>query len=124
VSGFLNPANNSNGQAFGMFAIAGTGGAFTALNDITATPEISSNADVTLIPNPSRGKTQVTFTNLASSKAQVIVYDLTGNKMMELYTQTTENNLVIDTRDLNEGLYFVKITAANLEVTRKLSVVK
>lgn len=124
VSGFLNPANNSNGQAFGMFAIAGTGGAFTALNDITGTPEISTNTDVSLVPNPSRGKTQVKFTNLKGSQVQVMVFDLTGNKVFELITQTPENNLVIDTRDLNEGLYFVKIKTSNMEVTRKLSVVK
>ena len=124
MSGFLNPANNSNGQAFGMYAIAGTGGAFTALNDITGTPEISANTDVSLVPNPSRGKTQVKFTNLKGTQVQVMVFDLTGNKVLELFTQTPENNLVIDTRDLNEGLYFVKIKASNMEVTRKLSVVK
>lgn len=124
VSGFLNPANNSNGPAFGMYAVAGTGGAFTALNDITGTPELSSTADVILSPNPSRGKTQLTFTNLKGSQVQVMVYDLTGNKVLELYSQTSENNLVIDTRDLNEGLYFVKVKADAFEVTRKLSIVK
>lgn len=124
VSGFLNPANNSNGQPFAMYAIAGTGGAFTALNDITGTPELSDNADFTLSPNPSRGKTHLSMHNSSVRQVQVMVYDLTGNKVLDLANQNPANGISIDTQDLKEGLYFVKVKADGFQITRKLSVVR
>jgi hypothetical protein len=51
ASGFLNPANNSNGEAFGLYVALATGGALIALPVYTETFEVTFNVDMTYAEN-------------------------------------------------------------------------
>ncbi len=127
VSGFLNPSVNSNGEAFGMYAIAGTGGAFIPFADITGTNDLNRNGSVSIYPNPASNQTRIVFKSFDKSDVYYAVYDLTGNKVIEQKVDNrsfVNDEITINTSELNEGIYFVKISTVNQEVTRKLSIVR
>lgn len=70
-----------------------------------------SKHNITIFPNPTKGKIAVNITNLNSDeKAVVTIYDLAG----KLYFQNSTSDLstTIDISDRSSGTYFMRIEVA------------
>jgi len=120
ASGFLNPANNSNGPAFGLWVALASGGPLiplpsasipTGLNKIQNLGEF-----ISVYPNPFSN--QITIKNNKSLNLDVTVLDVTGKTVL---TQNSSAGLVeLNTNDLSTGLYFVKVISEGSSTTYKI----
>ena len=120
ASGFLNPAENNNGPAFGLFVALTSGGSLIELGPTTSVTENASEEMISRVyPNPSTSIMNVEVETPFSSDIQLKIYDLSG-KMV--YSRQMVSGLErIDISNLKNGLYFVKIQAGDAVSVTKLS---
>jgi hypothetical protein len=73
-------------------------------------------------PNPFSNELNVSFESDKPSDFQIHVFNLYGQKVGELEgtSQAGITNSIIDTKDLSEGTYFVRITSGNKMKTEKV----
>lgn len=83
ASGFLDPAANNNGPAFGLFALIG--------NDVVRLQEVTTSvnealelADASLAPNPTSGDILARFTMPSDGRVSIRVHDVAGNLVKEV----------------------------------------
>ncbi len=123
ASGFLTPANNSNGPAFGLFAILPSGGNFLPLSVITSLNDINKSIEFAVYPNPISNNNAL---NIASKINEVVNYtitDLSGKVIASarINLQVGNNPIKLDA-DLNKGLYVINIKSDLSTYSNKLVV--
>jgi hypothetical protein len=127
ASGFLNPDNNSDGPAFGLWVALPAGGPLVELPNVTSVDETSiDEISFNVYPNPARTQVNIDYALTNDADVQVAMYDLTGNmlRVIELGTLREQaHQLTLNISDLQNGLYFVRIQAGNSVVTRRIQVV-
>jgi len=79
---------------------------------------ITKNYELGVYPNPA--KEHFTVTN--AENAEIQLYNMLGQKVLQ--THSTEENTVINTASLPQGLYVLKVLKDNRSVVRKIQVVK
>jgi hypothetical protein len=127
ASGFLNPANNSNGPAFGLWVAPASGGAMielplavTSLN--TLENQITS---LNVFPNPVASQLNLSWTSNDRSDISIRMFNLQGQlvKNVELGTVAPgQQNLSLDTAELSEGWYSLSIVSQKSIQTIKVQV--
>ncbi len=105
ASGFITPANNSNGPEFKLYAAPPTGGAMILLPPIVGVKNISNNTNFSISPNPAVNYVRIHSTINTSPKINIL--DISGRKVIS--NHTTSNGYV-DVSALQAGLYFITIT--------------
>ena len=118
ASGFLNPATNQNGAAFGLLAVLADGTAFM-LSNVTGLEEKSSEADFSLYPNPATEVVRISPLANTTDAAVEITNALGQVVKTEKLGNTT---LVIPISDLSKGMYAVKVQSENGKSVSKLIV--
>ncbi len=119
ASGFLNPANNSNGPAFGLWVALASGGDLIPLPLVPLSTEIFSASTFSIYPNPASNELNVSipFTfNTISGK----VLDMSGRAILNLPTVVNK----IDTSSLSNGMYVLDIKIDNKSYQQKFVVNK
>jgi hypothetical protein len=106
ASGYLTPANDNNGPAFGLFAAVGD--QVVALTNTTSVYEVSKTIEANAYPNPTINSLNVEFTLNDNSPATLEVFDNMGRLVA---TETTNafagtNNLKVNTSTFKTGVYF------------------
>lgn len=86
-----------------------------------ATEEVEESLSLTLSPNPF--STELRISNLNSEVEKIEVYDLSG-KVVKTMMIENENQVVIATEDLQEGMYILKAFGREGEVMDTQKVVK
>ena len=129
ASGFLNPANNSDGPAFGLFVALADGGDLIALPvHTTSAPVISGfESNVRVYPNPVRGNLNIEFELDRTSNVSVEIYNILGSRVASIYNDRNAfgyKSVQFDVSNLPSGIYMVTITNGQNRVTRKIQVVK
>lgn len=84
------------------------------------------------LPNPAMGQVMITFGLLSKAKADLRIYDVQGALVRTLVSQgvsagvhqTTWDGRTDSGRDAPSGTYFCKLRAENLEVVRRMSLVR
>jgi hypothetical protein len=121
ASGFLNPANNSNGPAFGLWVALATGGTLIPLPALTTGTATGINETVDLrntvsvYPNPFAD--QITINN-GSLSTEVQISDLTGKV---IGTQKSEAGIIeLNTNNLSAGVYLLKVSSQGATLTYKI----
>ncbi len=92
----------------------------SGLNEISG--EITNSS---ITPNPASNHFTITFNNLSQNKIEISLYDLQGKKIKNLATDTYKASLVkqefsINDLNIQSGIYFIKITIDNKQLTQKL----
>jgi hypothetical protein len=127
ASGFLNPANNSNGPAFGLWVALPSGGALVELPLATSVEDNSLVSRMDAWPNPTNDVLNVALNSLRAAQADVRLVDVTGRTVLALPgTQLAagENRLNMDLSALSEGLYLLSIAGEGAVRTLPVQVVR
>ncbi|MGL4596131.1 MAG: DUF4397 domain-containing protein, partial [Bacteroidia bacterium] len=115
ASGFLNPSNNSNGPAFGLWVALPSGGALIQLPVVTNIAESNTLSNVNVFPNPANAEINLNTTfEQPVSQLTVRMYDMTGRVIMQNDLGTIAAGTfrqVIETSNLEQGLYIVEMLA-------------
>ncbi len=82
--------------------------------------ELANTNQINLYPNPASKSFYLSFKGYNDEKAEVGLYSVSGKKVqtVNIYISNKPNHVSI--RDVNKGLYFVKIKLKNQIVIRKL----
>ncbi|MBK8584890.1 MAG: DUF4397 domain-containing protein [Bacteroidetes bacterium] len=116
ASGFLNPAANQNGAAFGLIAVLADG-TVILLNNTTGIEENNETSKFNLYPNPASDMIRIepTITTLES------VVEITNALGQIVKTNTlTNSTLIIPVNELSKGMYFVKVQNEKSKTVSKL----
>lgn len=115
--------NDANGSSTVVNAITTTTCSNVSVKELT-----NQIGNVVLYPNPSSDLTSLTVDTYNASSLSVNVYDITGKLVMSPVQNQNlaigENKFTINTKDLNNGIYFVTLNTANGKETVKLVVNK
>ena len=85
----------------------------------SSTANITNNelSNINLYPNPFENTLTIKIPNL-NDIAEITIYSINGSKILN--TQTTNISTVLDLRNINNGIYFVKISTDNVTKTVKI----
>jgi hypothetical protein len=113
ASGFLDPTNNSNGPAFGLYVALAAGGPLVALP--VSTPNSVSEVNATTVkmyPNPATDIVRIEGVDLTT--VNVSLYDMAGRNIANAL-QINGNSL--DISKLENGMYQMVLINSEEEVT-------
>jgi len=142
ASGFLSPANNQDGESFGLFAalpngtvvalpdVAGSLTASSAKNGESVLPESYSLAQN--YPNPFNPTTQIGFSLPEAAAVRVDVYNVLGQQVRTLvderlaagYHEVTWDGRSDNGSSVSSGIYFYRMAAGDYSESRKMLMVK
>jgi hypothetical protein len=124
ASGFLNPANNSNGPDFGIWVSLPIGGNLIPLPVVTSIENAVNNGNLNIYPNPASDKLMIS--NLVSSENSIVnIYNNIG--ALVLTQQIQQNSSAVNTieiENLSNGLYTIEVIGKQTKSTSKLSIAK
>ncbi len=129
ASGFLNPANNSDGAAFGLWVALPIGGALIELPSLSTSTNdlLSQQVDLQIWPVPASKDLNVSFTLDEASEISMDILNITGQMVMSSdlgprsvgsYTET------IDVSAFKEGIYLIRFKSGNSFTTSKLKIAR
>jgi hypothetical protein len=125
ASGFLTPANNSNGADFGIWVALPAGGNLIPLPLVTSINEQESNNTLSVYPNPASDKLIISSAMLMSEKTTVTIYNSIGeivlNQQISSNSSTTAN---IEINNLATGFYTLEVVGNTVKTTSKFSIIK
>jgi hypothetical protein len=112
ASGFLAPANNSNGPGFGIWVALPSGGAMIPLDVATGIEESSFISSLTAFPNPANDLLFIDMNSTENAQAEIRILDMTGREVRNLASRSIaagESRVAVDVSDLTNGSYLVSI---------------
>ncbi|MBL7940818.1 MAG: T9SS type A sorting domain-containing protein, partial [Flavobacteriales bacterium] len=129
ASGFLAPANNSNGPAFGLYVALPAGGDLIPLPVITnvGLNEVDDAITFNAWPNPANDVLNVSIDATEANRATVTLTDMTGRTALELPTAVInagENRMTIDVAALAAGFYTISVASNQGIRTSSVQVVR
>ncbi len=110
ASGFLDPSQNSNGDAFGLFVALPSGGSLIALPVVTGL-EINEVKSFNIYPNPVSDQLNIDLEVMDRVDLQMEIFDLTGRKVEEraLDLNTGVQSLQVPMAGLQKGSYILRL---------------
>lgn len=137
ASGFLTPATNQNGAAFGLYAAlpsgqvvalpAATGPALAAKLEAETTAAPTPYALDQNSPNPFNPTTRISFALPTESRVSLRVFDTRGRVVTTLVDgpmPAGRHNVAFQGEGLASGTYFYRLDGAGFSETRKMLLVK
>ena len=112
ASGFLSPATNSNGPAFGVWVALPAGGALIPLDIATGIDEESFLSSLSAFPNPVNDVLFIDMNSTENAQAEIRIMDMTGREVRNLASRSIaagESRVAVDMSDLSNGSYLVSI---------------
>lgn len=128
ASGFLNSAQNQNGDAFTLIAAFPDGsvaelGTVTSLNEFNDAAIISDYELNQNYPNPFNPSTSITFALPKSEFTTLKIFNIIGEEVASLVNRQLEAGrytFSFDASRLSSGVYLYKINAGNFNATKKM----
>lgn len=120
ASGFLDPANNSNGPGFGLWVALADEGPLVELPLIlnVGVEEGLNAANLNAWPNPAVNELNLSVEAAATSRLAATVLDLTGRRVLDLPAAALvagENRIRIDLNAVPNGAYVLRLADGNSE---------
>jgi hypothetical protein len=80
--------------------------------------------ELSIYPNPTNDKATISLISNSNEKLNYVLYDALGKQIeqKELFITPGFNNLEINSKQLqlSKGIYFIKLTSGEKEITKKL----
>ncbi len=128
ASGFLDPAKNSNGAEFGLFAVLPEGGNFVTLGNTTNVEyNILSSGSLVGYPNPAKDNVNIKFSLNDPGEVYLSIHNIAGQMIYQenmVGVSSGTHNKLVPLNNLPSGLYFVSLVAGNTIQTTKLQVIE
>jgi hypothetical protein len=127
ASGFLNPANNNNGEAFGLWVALASGGDLIELPLFTSVVENDLISGVAAWPNPANDQLFLSIESKRVAQAELRLTDLTGRVVRTLPATSLaagNNRLVFDLNGVSSGMYQLTIAGEGSLNTIPVQVVR
>ena len=128
ASGFLAPANNSDGPAFGLFVALASGGDLVALGIPTFVREIaSSSIKIKAYPNPATDFLNLSFDLDNSSDVSIEFYNVLGSRVYQQslgYMWAGFNEARVDVTNLPSGIYVATLKNGNNQSTVRVKITR
>lgn len=102
-------------------------GHFDADNFTSVEDETIFQNELNVYPNPSNDKSTLTFSLNTNATLELTVTDMTGRVVYSqngVNGQVGLNAIYLETKKLDNGVYFVNLNSANIKLTQKLNVIK
>ncbi len=112
ASGFLTPANNSDGPAFGLWVALASGGEMVELpvSDYTSVENLSSNNAITNVyPNPASDEINIDLANDYNGSINVTIIGITGQTVLTRDYTSSGSTLNLRLDNLEPGMYILQI---------------
>ena len=131
ASGFLSPAANNSGEAFGVLVVLADGTAFLAptstsidenIGGLPSEFELKGN-----YPNPFNPTTNIQYSVPSNADVRLAVFDMLGREVAVLVNgvRTAGNYSVnFDATNLSSGMYLYRLQSGNFVQTQKMMLVK
>lgn len=104
ASGFLNPANNSNGPAFGLYAATPAGGNLVMLPVYTNISNINKErSEIQVWPNPANGTVNIK-SDFTERTARMTITDISGRTVSQMNYRNA-----VDISAVSSGVYLLTI---------------
>ncbi len=136
ASGFLNPADNNDGAAFGLFAalpsgdvmeLPAVGGDDEALAKQTNELIPNSYALNQNYPNPFNPATTISFSLPNAADVSLRIYNVLGQEVETIVDgpmEAGQHQVTFDATNLSSGMYFYRLKSGSFTETRKMTLVK
>jgi hypothetical protein len=119
ASGFLNPAANKNGAAFGLFAVTKSGNVIALPSAPTSTNELDEiTRSTSVYPNPAKG-----VVNVSSSVAvnKISITDISGRTVIN-NANISAFDATLNVESLIKGMYIMQVHTDKGVVVKKLMI--
>ena len=116
ASGFLDPSQNSNGPAFGLYVASPLGGALLALPSAPLSVSEFDSSTFAIYPNPANERINISASGVDLSQYSVAVTDMLGRQVSK---SEISIDGIIDVSNLSEGIYNLTIMDNNKIVVNK-----
>jgi hypothetical protein len=127
ASGFLDPSQNNNGPALGLYASLAEGGSLVQLNSCpTSIEDRGEQGSLSIYPNPAKGGVWIDASESGMNDARVEVYDLSGRKVQDENSVdlAEEGRYRLDLKGLEEGTYILRLTSAEKVRSARIELVR
>jgi M6 family metalloprotease-like protein len=126
----VNVPQGTNGNRFIILKLISQYSNNTYLDDFSVRANssiqtIDNSFNISLYPNPSKETSTLNIDNI-NDKTRISVVDMQGRVILqrELIPNNNSITTTIDTKDLSQGVYFVKVNSDKINVAKKLIVTK
>lgn len=123
ASGFLTPANNSNGPAFGLYVTTGAGGEMMPLPIASSVTENIEN-EFAIYPNPANDNLNMQLTEALDHKATIRIFNLNGSELINQQLDQGETKVNMNVSGLTDGLYIMSLETSKNITTKKLQIIR
>jgi len=125
ASGFLNPANNSNGPNFGIWVSLPAGGDLIPLPLVTSLETVSNKNVLSVYPNPANDKLMIVNPIINSERTVVTIFNQLGEVVLSQQIAANSNaNYTLEIDKLTAGLYTVELLNNQTRLISKISITK
>ncbi len=132
ASGFLTPANNQDGEAFGILLVLPDGTTALLPSVSTSNEDLISDLPQQFelgqnYPNPFNPSTNIVYSLPQSAQVQIDVYNVTGQRVATLVNEQKSagtHTVSFDASNLASGVYLYQIQSGNFREVRKMMLVK
>jgi hypothetical protein len=127
ASGFLNPAENSQGPAFGLYAATAQGGNLIPLSAVAT--NVSENrtpvAALSVYPNPARDLLNISFELNGTENVTFELYNILGVQVRKMESDKAGNvSHTINVSDLPQGTYILNVRTPGEVQSKRINIVK
>lgn len=120
ASGFLNPANNSNGPAFGLYVALPAGGALIPLPlSIPSATKDLERIPANVYPNPATDFVNFELPNRIVESVRVL--DMAG-KQIGIASQIKDGMITFNTSTLHAGMYILEVIGEDFTSSAKITI--
>ena len=118
ASGFLDPTQNSNGAAFGLWVALPSGGALVELPTTALSVDEFGLTDINIYPNPAENILNINFKDFLETEA--VLYDISGRMVSNKMLLNINNKM--DVSQLQNGVYILELSNEKGKATKKISI--
>lgn len=123
ASGFLAPANNSNGPAFGLYVASSAGGEMMPL-PIASSVNKNTENEFAIYPNPANDNINMQLTKALDHRATIRIFNLNGSELINQQLDQGETKVNLNVSGLTDGLYIMSLETSKSITTKKLQIIR